>query len=308
MGVWEFLTSGKTLHQYIDSEETQRLVATKDNCTFSYISPTMAGKDDDPFFSVDGGIAFNWRYSDNAVRIANSKFYCGSDLPGLSENTDDYWGLGNEYCWSETGSCWFDVGMTRCAQCMSQGTDRNTDGCSGDNPNDGLLGQYAVYVSEVGGYFPCEDELLSPTLSPSPTPPASPTLRPAVSPTLSPSAPATAVIHRKSEFNISFGLLELLLALIAILLCFILSILLSFWMFKRGPCNRRNADQSIVELKQIARSQRSFHGKIEGNDQAERDQGILANSPLAKHTFMLNDIEMFSSEGLQCFETIPTTI
>jgi len=148
--VWKFVNSGKTLHQYLDLDDTSRFIATLDNYTSSYISPTMLHKDEDPFFSVDGGIVFNWRYSNNVVRIANSRFYCGNDLPGESEDSDDFWGLGNDYC-DKGHDCWFDVGMTRCAKWKSQGTDH------GSLKGGALLGQYAVYVSDKGGSFPCKD-------------------------------------------------------------------------------------------------------------------------------------------------------
>jgi len=152
--VWKFLKSGKTLHEYLDSDVTSRYIATLDNYTSSYISPTMLHRDKDPIFSVDGGIVFNWRYSDNGVRIANSEFYCGSNLPGETLNSDDYWGLGNDYCVSPTPrtGCVFDVGVTRCGIRTCQGTDHGTYRIQ---PK-AMLGQYAVYVSDVAGSFPCK--------------------------------------------------------------------------------------------------------------------------------------------------------
>jgi len=150
--VWKFLESGKTLHQYLDSQVTTRLIATHDTYTFSYVSPGMSNKEKDPFFAVDGGIAFNWQYSDNGVRIANSEFYCGSGLPDANRNSDDYWGLGNDFC-TTPSLCWSDVTMTRCSKWQSQGTDHGTHSYikGGD-----VLGQYAVYVSDEDGAFPCE--------------------------------------------------------------------------------------------------------------------------------------------------------
>jgi len=353
--IWEFLTRGKTLSQYIDSEETPRLVATEGNYTYSYISPTMSDKVNDPFFSEDGGLAFNWIYGNNGVRIANSGFFCGNGLPGLDYGMDDYWGLGNDFALGES-NMWFDVGMTRCGGRMNQGTDHGSH--KGYLKDRALLGQYAIYVSDGADHFPCEDKELVilptlpiPTLSPSASPPtpspsispptvsptsppsikptapewptiflpispsvqpttARPSPRPTVSPTLSPSATPTTLSQammmtsgqQKSEFNISFGMLHLLIGLsvivISILLCFTICIL-CFWILQRGQRQQAklNVNQNKGELRQLNFGTRSFRAEMEPNGEVIRDEGILANSPLAKHKVMLNDVEMASPES-----------
>jgi len=160
--VWKFLESGKTLHEYLDSDVNTRFVATYDNYTSSYISPTMLIIDKDPFFSVDGGIVFNWVWSNNGVRIANSEFYCGSDRPGEAETSDNYWGLGNDYGLRPDSKCWFDAGMTQCGGIQNQGTDHGPNEHMKDNA---MFGQYAVYVSDEADSFPCKDNNLQISMS-----------------------------------------------------------------------------------------------------------------------------------------------
>jgi len=158
--VWEFLAVGKTLYDYFDLDQTSRLVATNDNYTSSYISPTMVDKDKDPILSLDGALVFNWWASNDGVRIGNSKAYCsGNDLPAEGVNSNNYMGLGNDLSGqtqSGGGSDQWrsDVGIQDCGVGYGsrvQGTDHGYGYSSGT-----LYGQYAVYVSDVAETFPCE--------------------------------------------------------------------------------------------------------------------------------------------------------
>jgi len=63
--------------------------------TFSSVPRAMKGRKMDPIFAVDGALTFNWWYSNNGVRIGNSKAYCGSGLPVESVDADNYFGIGN---------------------------------------------------------------------------------------------------------------------------------------------------------------------------------------------------------------------
>jgi len=158
--VWEFLANGKTLYDYFDLKQTQRLVATKSNWTSSYISPAMVDKHKDPIFAIDGALVFNWWASNDGTRIGISKAYCsGTDLPAKNVNSNNFMGLGNEQgAITDKGEWnsmwWFDVGIQDCKtdrKWRVQGTDHGTHLASGT-----LYGQYAVYVSDAAKIFPCK--------------------------------------------------------------------------------------------------------------------------------------------------------
>lgn len=162
--VWKFLEVGKTLHEYMSIQDNGRLIATEENCTSSYISPTMANKDKDPIFAFDGALVFNWWHSNNGVRIANSNAHCSTGLPGTHEDTDSFYGLGNEIGSSNiqggvgSSAWWSDVGVQDCSlhhKYRAQGKDHGTGPADGE-----VYGQYAVYVSEDAETFVCEDRLL----------------------------------------------------------------------------------------------------------------------------------------------------
>jgi len=195
--VWKFLSAGKTLQNYLDTDSTSRLMATKDTHIYSYISPTMKYKDQDPIFSVSGGLVFNWWYSINGVRIGNSKTYYLKGLPGKVTNDDSYHGIGNEFgAATEKGKgsteWWHEVGVRqgRCwgDRCKVQGTDHGTrwgkSCCT-------LYGQYAIFTSDVAKTFPCKDVHLQlsvslPTQQPTSQPTPQPTLQPTPTPTFQP--------------------------------------------------------------------------------------------------------------------------
>jgi len=156
--VWEFLEVGNTLQSYLDWDTTSRLVATHEVHNFSYISPTMVTKNQDPIFNKDGALVFNWWYSDNGVRIGNSNNWCsGSGLPGESFSSDNYWGLGNEWAGgskARNSLHWFDSGIQNCDLSVNkriQGSDHSSSVTDGP-----LYGQYAVYVSDEAKTFICE--------------------------------------------------------------------------------------------------------------------------------------------------------
>jgi len=161
--VWKFLEPGNTLHDYLDTEKTSRLVATSPKYVYSYISPSMEAKNKDPIFAVDdGALTFNWWYSNNGARIANSKTYYAGGLPAANMNDDSYHGLGGEFgANTENGALsptwWYDVGVYQgqcwATSCAIQGTDH------GANFKDGeMYGQYAIYTSDEAETFPCQGE------------------------------------------------------------------------------------------------------------------------------------------------------
>jgi len=161
--VWKFLEQGNTLHDYLDTKKTSRLVATSPKYIYSYISPTMEAKNKDPIFAVDdGALTFNWWYGNNGARIANSKTYYAGGLPPADMNDDSYHGLGGEFmAKTQNGGSstfwWYDVGVFqgKCSgyDCAIQGTDHGT------NFKDGTMyGQYAIYTSDEAETFPCQGE------------------------------------------------------------------------------------------------------------------------------------------------------
>jgi len=162
--VWEFKAVGQTLHEYLNIQTTSRSVATY-NSTFTYISHNMANQESDPIFAVDGALVFNWWHSSDGVRIASSNAHCDDDLPSSSENTNKFFGLGNEihsnYVSSGEGSTqwWSDAGTYECSVShnkRAQGSDTGTGFTDRE-----AFGQYAVYVSDDAKIFPCEGPLLT---------------------------------------------------------------------------------------------------------------------------------------------------
>jgi len=161
--VWEFLKVGKTLRTYLDVKQTSRLRATKDRSIYSYVPHRMEYQKKDPIFAVDGGLVFNWWYSNNGARIGNSKAYSGDGLPAANQvhYQDDYQGLGNDFGadtknGGESSSWWHDAGVYQdnCSgyTCAIQGKDHGTA-----FKKDGILfGQYAIYISDKATSFPCK--------------------------------------------------------------------------------------------------------------------------------------------------------
>jgi len=162
--VWKFLESGNTLHDYLDTQETSRLVATSPNYTYSYISTSMENKDKDPIFGVDdGALTFNWWHGDNGVRIGNSKTHYTGGLPATNAIEDSYHGLGGEFSantqnGASSTAWWYDAGTLSLGNCWGnscsiQGTDHGTHISDGT-----MFGQYAIYISDEAEDFPCEGQ------------------------------------------------------------------------------------------------------------------------------------------------------
>jgi len=159
--VWKFRTLGKTLNSYLDTDKTSRLKATYDNYTFSYVPDSLKGRDKDPIFAVDGGIVFNWWYSNNGARIGNSGAYTKGGLPEKNINDDGFRGLGNEYGARTEGGLgsskwWFDVGLY-IKKWQSSWWPKSAQGKDhGTSIKDGILyGQYALYTSDEADKFLC---------------------------------------------------------------------------------------------------------------------------------------------------------
>jgi len=157
--VWEFHTYGRSLQSYLDRKKSLRVLPTFETYTYSYISKNMLGVDEDPFFSADGRLAFNWEYLDNGVRIGNSGIYRHGGLPGKTNNAadDEFQGLGNNFNIGDRTRSWHDVALVvNGGKTKIQGTDHGT-AFSYDGK---LLGQYAIFISDAADTFPCKNQQL----------------------------------------------------------------------------------------------------------------------------------------------------
>lgn len=197
---------------------------TKDQHIHSDIPQYPTGPlaiDKDPIFGADGGLVFNWYYSNNGARIAVPGAYKSPyNLPSTGDNSDDLHGLGNELGASTSGGgggseWWHDVaekqGDCHGNNCKVVGSDHGTHLSDGNQCMvPGMRMQYAIYVSKELDSFPCTRSKLSggvvdlkrdlsdqtstvaPTSAPTPSPTHSPTASPTPSPTHSPTPSPTA--------------------------------------------------------------------------------------------------------------------
>jgi len=137
------------------------MTVTGEEPYLEFVSDSMQGKDQDPITGkAGGGLVFNWWYSNNGARIATTKAHWSGTLSGEDQNDDDTHGLGNELgadtrAGQGSSQWWHDVanlqGDSHGGDVIIQGVDHGTD--LHDHP---LLGQYAVFVSQTKGKFPCE--------------------------------------------------------------------------------------------------------------------------------------------------------
>merc|ERR1719428_249249 len=102
---WQLTSSTKSMYDYFSDHNPGRIYATGDgSAADTHIAADMPasfagdGTPGDPIFGADGGLVFNWWYSNNGARIAVPGGYKNPySLPGTGENNDDVHGLGNEF-------------------------------------------------------------------------------------------------------------------------------------------------------------------------------------------------------------------
>eukprot|EP01084_Bolivina_argentea_P144492 253495_1 len=170
---WEFTDKSKSIYEYF-SNYPGRIYATGDGSqSDTHIQADMPtifeGQNTDPIFGADGGLVFNWWYSNNGARIANPGGYkIPYSLPGTGENNDDLHGLGCEFganTQNGEGSSewWHDAaqlsGDCHGGSCFVVGTDHGT--ALHDGPC--TWGNYAIYVSKSAETFTCQGMTLTPT-------------------------------------------------------------------------------------------------------------------------------------------------
>jgi len=164
---WELTDKDKSMLDYFTDLSPGRIYATGDGSQSdthinAYLPSSFEGSNTDPIFGVpDGGLVFNWWYSNNGARIANPAGYKNPyALPGTGENNDDVHGLGNEFGANTEGgegsdSYWHDAaelsGDCHGGSCKVVGTDRG-----GSMPSGPCWGSYAIYVSTSANAFVCQ--------------------------------------------------------------------------------------------------------------------------------------------------------
>ncbi|CAK0888648.1 unnamed protein product [Prorocentrum cordatum] len=176
---WELTSSTKSMHDYFSDHNPGRIYATGDgSASDTHIASDMPssfsgdGTPGDPIFGADGGLVFNWWYSNNGARVAVPGGYkTPYSLPGTGENNDDLHGLGNEFgantqAGGGSGSWWHDaakiMGDCHGTSCQVLGSDH---GSAWGSTDFGCWGSYAIYVSAALSTFPCQGSTLSAQVS-----------------------------------------------------------------------------------------------------------------------------------------------
>ena len=174
---WELTDKTKSMHDYFSSYPGRMYVTGDGSPNDNHISSDIPNDFDgssgdwkDPIFGAEGGLVFNWYYSNNGARIAVPGGYkIPYRLPGTGENNDDVHGLGNEFGANTnngggSGQWWHDVGKIgpdcHGGSCAVVGSDHGSSLRNGD-----CWGSYAVFVSEKLRSFDCQGKQLSKTLS-----------------------------------------------------------------------------------------------------------------------------------------------
>ena len=167
--VWKFKEMSSLLSWF---NGDIRNTVTENGHLHEEILPNAEHLSDDPIFSGDGDLIFNYEFSDNGVRIVMSKAY----LSGLHANDDNTYGFGmdlyilsprsvsgcttgNSNCSIEAApsqNCPFDQGLGRitCGARKVLGTDATGDDnhCKVSKGSD--YGSYAIYVGNNSERFP----------------------------------------------------------------------------------------------------------------------------------------------------------
>merc|ERR1719334_304747 len=129
----------------------------------------LSGTWKDPIFGANGGLVFNWYYSNNGARIAVTGGYkTPYKLPGTGENNDDVHGLGNEFGADTrngkgSSAWWHDAAKI--------GPDCHGNSCHVIGKDHGTSlsdrsswGSYAIYVSKSASTFDCQGNRLRTTM------------------------------------------------------------------------------------------------------------------------------------------------
>jgi hypothetical protein len=173
---WELTDKTQSMSDYF-STYPGRLTVTGDGSIndqhiHADIPDSATGLTQDPIFGAEGGLVFNWVYSNNGARIAVPGGYINPySLPGNS-NTDDLHGLGNELgaatsVGSGSSGWWHDAAPLQedcdATSCLVLGTDHGTSLSDGDCW--GGVG-YSIYLSKEATSLQCQGRALSLEMAP----------------------------------------------------------------------------------------------------------------------------------------------
>eukprot|EP00497_Spongosphaera_streptacantha_P001766 TRINITY_DN232_c0_g1_i2.p1 TRINITY_DN232_c0_g1~~TRINITY_DN232_c0_g1_i2.p1 ORF type:complete len:290 (-),score=48.53 TRINITY_DN232_c0_g1_i2:7-753(-) len=172
---WELKDTNKSMFDYFSTYPGRMYVTGDGSAADTHILSDMpasagglSGTWKDPIFGANGGLTFNWWYSNNGARIAVTGGYkTPYKLPGTGENNDDLHGLGNEFgasTQSGKGSTawWHDAAKI--------GPDCHGNSCQVIGKDHGTSlsdrsswGSYAIYVSKTASSFDCQGNTLRQT-------------------------------------------------------------------------------------------------------------------------------------------------
>jgi hypothetical protein len=130
-----------------------RQIVTKGGPIQESIAEDAQNMGDDPIFSVDGDLAFNWAYDNNGCRIALT----GGHLSDANVNDDNTHGLGQDFYGDPlTNTAWGYPGNAVDASVIQDCS--LVKGCKNlklQGKNGGAVyGSYAIYVSLYAETFP----------------------------------------------------------------------------------------------------------------------------------------------------------
>ena len=158
---WRFKHPGLSLLERFSDQDPGRRIETLGGELQNTVLPNAQFLDDDPIFSLDGDLAFNWRYANNGCRIALNS----SNLSPADSDDDNTHGFGNHFAvnpkscqaegnqdlWSHEMSVIQDCPTPSCTTVKTVGTDHGTGASLTSGP---LYGQYAIFVSQFSKNFP----------------------------------------------------------------------------------------------------------------------------------------------------------
>lgn len=158
--VFQFKYWGSSLLQRFQDMDPGRMIVTEGGPIQESVAADAKNLVDDPIFSVEGDLAFNWGYTDNGHRVVLT----GGYLSAVDANDDNTHGLGNDF-WcnylrgtSNGGGVWAheisniqDCPLATCRDVQVQGTDHGSGGHLKSGP---VYGNYAIYVSKDAATFP----------------------------------------------------------------------------------------------------------------------------------------------------------
>ena len=156
--VFRFKESTRSLLSRFQDMDPGREIVTEGGPIQESVGKTAQNLEDDPIFSVDGDLAFNWGHSNNGVRIALT----GGHLSAVSVDDDNTHGLGNHYaCTPTTGIENYPSWAHEIANIQDIETQAGRTTIQGGDHGDGwryvsgpVYGNYAIYVSEEATSFP----------------------------------------------------------------------------------------------------------------------------------------------------------